>query len=254
MKIISTIEARMKSSRLPGKVMKDILGKPVLELLVERLRRAELIKEIVIATTIDPADDVIDKLSKKMRVGCFRGSENDVLGRVLGAAKQYDADIIVEITGDCPFTDPGVTTECIKMFLAGGYDYVSTGCLETTFPNGLSVQVFPTKVLEEVSSLTQDPVDREHVSYYIYTHPERYKLGNYRAPEELFWPELAITLDTPGDFELIKRIFTELYPKNPEFSAYDVVRFLRNRPELARINIDTERRNNYMKRMPRVNK
>jgi len=251
MKIISTIEARMSSSRLPGKVMKPILGKPVLELLAERLKKVELIDEIVIATTINRGDNVIEELSKKIGVKCYRGSEQDVLKRVLDAAKSVNGDLIVEITGDCPLIDPDIVGECIKLFLEGDYDYVSNGCVEQTFPDGLGVQVFPVKILEEVESITDDPVDREHVTYYIYNHPERFRLKNYRASGKLYWPELQITLDTPGDYKLIKIIFEEFYPKNTDFSALDVVRFLRRKPELLKINNDPERRNNYLGNVPR---
>jgi spore coat polysaccharide biosynthesis protein SpsF len=250
-KIVSTIEARMTSTRLPGKVMKPILGKPVLELLVERLKSVELINEIVIATTVNRDDDVIEELGRKIGVKVFRGSENDVLGRVLAAAQGINADLIVEITGDCPFIDPAVARECIKLFLSGDYDYVSNGCRLRTFPDGLAVQVFPVKVLEEVNSLTSDAIYREHPSYYIYTHPEKYKLKNYPAQGELCWPELAISLDTPQDYELIKIIFEELYPKNPLFSAFDIVRFLRSRPELLKINDDPQRRRKYIESIPR---
>lgn len=251
MKIVATVEARMASTRLPGKVMKNILGKPVLELLVERLKMVELISDIVIATTINKSDDIIEGFCKKIDVKCFRGSEEDVLKRVLGAAKSVDADLIVEITGDCPLIDPDIVRECIKLFLKGDYDYVSNGCLEKTFPDGLAVQVFPVKVLEEVNELTKDPVDHEHVSLYVYKHSEKYKLKNYKAKGELCWPELAITLDTPEDYKLIKKIYEELYPMNNRFTAYDVVRFLKSNPELIAVDSDAMRRDNYMNCIPR---
>ena len=251
MKIVATIEARMSSSRLPGKVMKSILGKPALALLIERLKRAKLLDDLVVATTINKKDQVIEDLSKKIKIKCFRGSEEDVLGRVLKAAKSVNADLIVEITGDCPLIDPEIVQECIKFFLDGNYDYVSNGGPKKTFPNGLSVQVFPTKILEEVDSLTDDPLDREHVSLYIYNHPEKYKLGYYKARGELHWPELTITFDTTQDYQLIKTIFEALYPKNPRFTALDVVRFLRANPELTKINKNSKRRNNYFKSISR---
>ena len=250
-KVISTIEARMTSTRLPGKVLKKIMGRPALELLIERLRAVKEIEEIVVATTVNKTDDVIADLCRRINVKCFRGSEQDVLGRVLAAAKSVDGDILIEITGDCPLIDPDVIRACLKVFREGKYDYVSTGCRKRTFPDGLDVQVFPVKVLEEVSQLTQDPSDREHVSYYIYSHPERYRLKNYEATGELYWPELAITLDTPQDLILITKIFEALYPQNPLFSAQDIVRFLRANPQLAAINVDEARRYNYLNAIPR---
>lgn len=241
----------MSSSRLPGKVMKPILGRPVLALLIERIKVIKLIDEIVIATTINKNDDILERLSRDIGVGCFRGSEEDVLARVLGAAKSVNADLIVEITGDCPLVDPGIITGCIKLLLEGRYDYVSNVYSEQTFPDGLAVQVFPVKILEEISLLTDDPADREHVSLYIYSHPEKYRLKNYPARGELYWPDLAVTLDTQQDYELIKIIFEELYPKNPAFTIYDIVRFLRHSPGLIKLSEDLERRNNYLSSRPR---
>ena len=241
MKIAAIIEARMGATRFPGKIIKPILGKPVLELLVERLKKVKLLDEIVIATTLNKSDNVLEKLSKKINVRCFRGSEKDVLARVLEAAKFVKADIIVETLGDCPLTDPRIIEKCIKTFLKGNYDYLANA-LKPSFPNGLDVQVYPTKILEEVASLTNDPLDREHVTLYIYSHPEKYKIKNLWATGELFWPELAITLDTPQDYQLIKIIFEALYPKNPDFTAYDVVRFLRQNPKLLKINKKVKRK------------
>jgi spore coat polysaccharide biosynthesis protein SpsF len=251
LKIISTVEARMRSTRLPGKVMKKILGKPVLELLIERLKKAKLIDDIVIATTVKKDDKVIEKLAKRLGVKCFRGPEKDILVRVLGAAKKFKAGIIVEITSDCPLIDPGIVDKCIKKFLSGKYDYVSTGCLKTTFPNGISVQVFPKTVLEKVNLLTNNPLDHEHVTLYIYNHPEKFKLGCVEAKGELNWPDLAITLDTPEDFKLIKTIFENLYPKNSQFTALDTVRFLKKRPELVKINKNPRRVYEYKHLLPR---
>jgi len=251
MKIVATIEARMASTRFPGKVLKPVFGKPLLGLLIERLKRVELIDEIVVATTVNDKDDAIESFCKNINVKCFRGSEEDVLKRVLDAAKSVNADLIVEITGDCPLIDPDIARECIKLFLQGNYDYVSNGCLEKTLPDGLAVQVFPVKVLEEVNSLTKNPVDHEHVSLYIYKHPEKYRLKNYRAEGELYWPELAITLDTQGDYELIKKIYEELYPENNKFTAYDIVRLLRANTDLIALNNDPARRDRYLKSIPR---
>ena len=240
-KIVATIEARMTSTRLPGKVLKPILGRPALELLIERLQHVSLINEIVVATTTNKTDDPIINVCNNLNITCFRGSEEDVLKRVLDAAKSVSADLIVEITGDCPLLDPYTVEKCIKIFLEGDHDYVSN-TIERSYPDGLDVQVFPVSVLEEVDSLTDDPVDHEHVSLYIYRHPERYRLANLKASGDLFWPELGITLDTKEDYELISDIFRELYPKNPRFSALDIVKLLREKPELLEINKHIKRK------------
>jgi len=236
MKINATIEARMGSSRLPGKVMKKIVGKPMLELLIERVQRAKLIHNIIVATTINPKDDPIVELAERLGVKSFRGDEEDVLDRVLKAAKFYGTDIIVELTGDCPLIDPITVDKVIQEYLDGDYDYVSN-TLKKTFPRGLDTKVFSTAVLEEVSRLTNDPVDREHVSLYIYEHPEKFKLHNVEAPPELNHPDLRLTVDTEEDLQLVKEIYGALYFRKPDFSMEDVIKLIDERPALKLINI-----------------
>ena len=242
MKIVSTIEARMGSTRLPGKTMKEIVGKPMLELLIERLKRARRIDEIVVATTVKPEDEVIVELAERVGVKWFRGSSEDVLDRVLKAAKFYRADIIVEITGDCPLIDPAVVDIVIKRYLEEKHDYVSN-CLSRTFPRGLDTQAFSVGVLEEVSQLTQDPVDRENVSLYIYEHPRKYKLHNIEAPPECYHPEYRWTVDTEEDFQFVKAVYESLYYENPNFSTEDIVKLLEEKPDLCKINM-------YIKQKP----
>ncbi|TWT40405.1 3-deoxy-manno-octulosonate cytidylyltransferase [Phycisphaerae bacterium RAS1] len=235
MKIVATIEARMGSSRLPGKSLTPILGRPMLELLIERLRRSRRVQQVVVATTTAPEDAVIQGLAQKLEVGCFRGSSDDVLDRVLQAATRHKADLIVEITGDCPLIDPQIVDQVVETFLRGEYDYVSN-TLQRTYPRGLDTQVFPTRVLAEVAALTQDPADREHVSLYIYEHPERYRLGNVAAPAELHNPDMRWTVDTPEDLALITSIYERLYRKNPGFASTDVMNLLNTDRNLASTN------------------
>ncbi|NPV91577.1 MAG: glycosyltransferase family protein [Firmicutes bacterium] len=225
MKIVATIEARMTSTRLPGKVLLDLCGKPALQHIVERLRRSRYLDDVVVATTVNATDDPVVQMCKDIGCSYYRGSEEDVLLRVLEAARSVDADLIVEITGDCPVIDWRHVDRLIEMFFSGEYDYVSN-VMERSFPRGFDTQVFPVRVLDEVNRLTQDPVDHEHVSYYIYNHPERYRLLNWRAEGDAFHPELEITLDTPEDYRLIKAVYEGLYRENPDFSAVDVIRYL----------------------------
>src|SRR5262249_21995952 len=154
-----------------------ILGRPLLAHMIERLQRSERVDQIVVATTEDPSSEPIAALARDVGVGCFRGSEDDVLGRVLGAAQAADAELIVETTADCPLIDPQVIARVVDAFLEGGADYCSN-LHPRTYPHGFEVQVFPTAVLAEVDRLTQDPADREHVSLYIYEVPGRYRLRN----------------------------------------------------------------------------
>ena len=233
--IVATIEARMTSSRLPGKVLLPLAGKPALERLVERIRRSRYVDNIVVATTINKEDQSIVDLCEKIGCTYFRGSEEDVLSRVLSAAKLAKGDIIVEITGDCPLIDHRHIDKAIELFYSNEYDYVSNA-IERSFPIGFEVQVFPVHVLEEVDRLTQDSIDRVHVSYYIYMHPEKYKLLNLKAEKNMHWPEFRVTLDEKADYILINKIFDEFFPTNADFSAKDVVNLLRKRPDLVAIN------------------
>jgi spore coat polysaccharide biosynthesis protein SpsF len=240
-RIVATIEARMTSTRLPGKVLKPACGKPMLELMIERLRRVPSLDGIVIATTVNAADDPIIALARRLEVGFWRGSENDVLGRVLAAATAHKIDVIVETTGDCPLIDPDTVEECIRVYRDSSVDYVSN-VLERTYPIGMDTQVFATAVLADVARRTEDPVDHEHVSLYIYRHPEIYSLKNVPAPPELRRPELALTLDTPEDYTLLSRIFEVLYPANPAFGLRDVLAFLDREPAVARLNENVRRK------------
>lgn len=241
MKVVAIIEARMKSTRLPGKNLRQILGKPMLEMLIERLRHCRMLHDIVVATTHDASDDVIEELTARLGVGCFRGSTDDVLDRVLRAAQSAGADVIVEITGDCPLTDPGVVDRGVEVFLENKYDYLSNG-LKLTYPIGIAVQVFAVKVLEEVSRLTQDPADREHVSLYIYEHPERYVLHNMESGLPEKYRNYRLTVDTPEDFALISAIFEALYPGNPAFDLGNILAFLDSNPSLLELNRNIQQR------------
>lgn len=235
MKIIATIEARMDSSRLPGKILKEIMGKPMLERLVERVRRANLVQDVVVATTTAANDAQTVAACKAMGVNCYRGSSDDVLDRVLQAAKEFGADIIVELTGDCPLLDPGIIDQVIRKYLDNQFDYVSN-VLMRTFPRGLDTQVFSVKVLDEVSRLTQEPADRENVSLYIYEHPERYRLGNVEAEGRLRRPDLRLTVDLPEDLELVRQIYGRLYPGKPGFDFADVIGLFETDEDLQKVN------------------
>lgn len=240
-KIVATIEARMTSTRLPGKVLMPLAGEPNLSRHVERIRRSKYVDEVVIATTTNPPDDAIEALAHTLKCGVWRGSENNVLERVLEAAQSVNADIIVEVTGDCPLVDWRHVDHLIELYVNGGYDYVANN-MERTFPRGFDVQVFSVKTLAEVNTLTNDPTDQEHVAFYIYNHPERYKLHNWSAEGNMLRRELRVTLDTREDYELLNLIFEKLLPQNQDFSAEDVVDLFNREPELAHINAEVKQK------------
>lgn len=236
-KIGITIEARMASTRLPGKTLKPLYGKPMLERMIERLKRVKLADIIVVATTDSTEDMAIVDLAKRLGIGWYQGSSEDVLDRVLQAAKKYKIDIIVETCGDCPVIDPNLIDREIEVFLDKNIDYV--GChLVKTFPIGLDAKLFTTKTLEEVANITNDHADRENVSLYIYEHPEKYKLLNIEAQGKQRHPDLRLVVDYQEDFDLLEIIYNELYDINPEFSYDDILDLLERRPELIKINRD----------------
>jgi spore coat polysaccharide biosynthesis protein SpsF len=209
--------------------------------MIERLRRVPSIDAIVIATTTDPSCDPIEDLARAEGVGCYRGSEDDVLDRVLRAARGADADLIVETTGDCPLIDPDVVSSVIAAFQDGEVDYCSN-ILTRTFPRGMDVQVFPTEVLAQVAALTHDPADREHVSLYIYEHPELFRLRNVESGLPAEVADYRLTVDTAEDFELIRRIFETLKPKEPGFGLHAIVDLLSRRHDLRDLNRGVEQK------------
>lgn len=235
-KIVATIEARMTSSRLPGKVLLPLGGKPALERMIERIRFARYIDEIVVATTVNDADDPIVELCERVGAGYFRGSEDDVLERVLGAAHEYDADYICELTGDCPLIDPVIIDSTITSHLRGTYDYTSSNLFHYTFPIGFDTQIFATPVLEKVAGLTDDPIDRVHVSCFIYHNPKIFKLNGHNANPEEFGPQIRLTLDTKEDYEVIKTVFEALHREGDFFSARGIMAWLKKNPEILEVN------------------
>lgn len=243
MKISATIQARMGSSRFPGKVLKPILGKPMLALQIERIQQSMLIDEIIIATSESPKDDPIEVLAHSLGVYCFRGSEDDVLLRVVEALKAYHVELHVEFMGDNPLPDPLLVDAIIGFYLknAGQYDYV-TNSLKTTYPPGAEVFVYPADILCDAEKHAANPALREHVGLHIYQHPERYRIYNLEAPPWLYAPDLHLEVDTQEDFEVVSAIYEALYPTNPGFSLSQIIEFMKQHEELINRTRHVERR------------
>ena len=232
-KITASIEARMTSSRLPGKVLMNALddGTSMLEFMIKRVKKSKLIDKIIIATTKNKTDQPIIDLCEKLKVDYYRGSEEDVLLRVLEAHKKFDSDIIVELTGDCPLIDSIIMDEIISIYLENDYDYVSNSHVRS-YPDGFDVQVFSTELLDDVSKKTNYEYDRENVSSYFYRTNE-FNIHGVIASKELFWPDLRVTLDDKGDYLLLKNIITTLHKLHGyNFKAIDVVNYLKESPKL----------------------
>jgi spore coat polysaccharide biosynthesis protein SpsF len=241
MKIVATIEARMTSSRLPGKVLMPVLGRPMLYYLITRLKAVPSLDEIVLATTTNKQDDVLERFALQNNIACFRGSENDVMLRVIGAGEAVKADAIVEITGDCPIIDPQIIEQTIRLFKANQADYVSNAHIRS-YPDGMDVQVFRLETLKHSATLTVDELDHEHVTLHIRNHPELFSHLHLVAPPEIDWPELGLTLDEPADYELLKLIIEHFGPDNLLFSCLDVIRLLRANPSWCNLNYHVKRK------------
>ena len=241
-RIAAIVEARMTSSRLPGKHLMEVLGKPILGYLLDRLKAVESIDSIIVATTENSTDDVLVEFAKQNKVEIYRGDEDDVMGRVLDAAKYFKVDIICEVTGDCPIIDPQLVEQVIQTYLYSNVAYVDNG--RKGLPVGMGAQVFSTSTLAQSESQTNEPLDREHVTLHINNHPEIFSHVYTIAPSNLYWPELEVTLDEAADFKLLKKIIEYFNPENPLFTCYDVISFLKRNPELVLVNqsvVRTER-------------
>ena len=236
MKTVIIVQARMTSTRLPGKVLKRVLDKPLLEYQIERLRRVNLADEIVIATTTNDTEQPIVELCDRQALPYFRGSEEDVLARYYGAAKEHQADVVVRVTSDCPLIDPQVIDKVIYFYInhQPKYDYVSN-CLERSYPCGMDTEVFSLSALQQAFLEATAQPDREHVTPFIYRNPERYHLAQVAYLENQ--SSHRWTVDTVEDFELIKRIIEALYLPIPNFTLEDCLSLIKQHPDWSAINV-----------------
>lgn len=235
MKVLSIIQARMGSSRLPGKVLMKIEGKPVLEHMIDFLKFSKRTDKIIIATSTLNEDDKIEKLSVEKDVDCCRGSHTDVLARYYNCAKKFHGDLIVRITGDCPLLDPRVVDAAIDLCKKSRCDYVSN-MIHQTYPLGYLVEVMKFSVLENLYETQHDTLSREHVTYHIRQHPELYKIAEILLPKILDRHEWRLTLDYKEDFILLSKIFSYLYVPNSFIKYEAVVNLLDENPDLLQIN------------------
>jgi spore coat polysaccharide biosynthesis protein SpsF len=233
MKTVIIVQARMTSTRLPGKVLLPLADQPMLMRLVERLRRVKQADAIVIATTTNATDDPIATLCETLVVPCHRGSEHDVLSRYADAARLNAAQVVVRVTSDCPLIDPVLVDKLITIYAEGGCDYVSN-MQPPTWPYGMAIEVFSAAALDDAHREATQDSEREHVTPFIYWHPERYRLRNIESPQNL--SQQRWTVDTPEDYQLVRRLFETLYPENPHFTLADVLAMMEAHPDWMRIN------------------
>jgi len=233
------IQARMGSTRLPGKVFKTVAGKSLLAHQLARVEKVQGADRMVVACTEHERDDVIAEFCEREGVCLFRGSEEDVLSRYHGAAEKFGATVVVRLTSDCPLMDATVVDAVIDKFNQGGYDYVSN-TINRSFPRGLDVEVFSRKALDIAQKQATEPSDREHVTPFIYRQPEKFTLGDvfYSSDQSHHrW-----TVDTPEDFLLISKVIEALYPKDPGFRMEEVLALLERHPDWATINAHIEQK------------
>ncbi len=240
MRVAALIQSRMSSKRLPGKNLKPLQGRPMLGRLIDRLKRSQSLDTICLATSVDPSDAPLEDFAKAEGIQCFRGSLDDVMDRVVHAAQFVGADLMVEVTGDCPLIDPAIIDATVARYRQGGVDYLINVLDKLSFPIGFDVQVYRRELLEEVSALTNDPYDRVNVTPYIYRHADKYQVINLLAPPELDRPRYRLCVDYAEDFEVISAIYAGLLPQREDFDAFDIVDFLDNQPDLAKSNTNRE--------------
>lgn len=236
MKTVAIIQARMSSSRLPGKVLKEAGGRTLLERMVERVHCSVRVDEVLVATTTDPTDDTIADFCALRQISCFRGNLMDVLDRYYQAALSCQADVVVRLTGDCPFVDPGLVDETIEALLHAEADFACNRLpppFTRTYPIGLDVEVCTFKALEIAWKNATEKHEREHVLPYLYEVPERFKVVKIDYSSD--YGALRWTVDTPQDLEFVRAVYVALGNRN-DFSWLDVLRLVQTRPEIAVIN------------------
>ena len=243
MKVVCLVQARVGSTRLPGKIFKEICGKTILHHEIDRLKKCKEIDEIVIATTDKEDDDKIVNEAKKLSVKYFRGSENDVLSRFYYSAKENNADIIVRVTSDCPCIDFEILDKMLIYFKdkykEKQVDYLSN-TIKRTYPRGYDIEIFTFSALEKSYINAKKEYEREHVTPYIYDKTNNFLKLSFENKED--YSEYRVTLDTIEDFIVIKNIFENLYYKNPYFKLNDVVQYLNNNLHIVDINKHIEQK------------
>ena len=232
MKVVAIIQARMGSTRLPGKVLLDLAGASVLSRVLERVRRTDSIDDVVVATTDKPSDDIIVKECLRYQIPVFRGQQEDVLDRYYRAAVSAKADIVVRITSDCPLLDPEVTSTTIQAFLNQRPDYASN-CLVRTYPRGLDTEVMTLRALERAWLEAAKPHQREHATPYITENPGIFKLLSVTG--EADWSRHRWTVDTPEDLQFVRSVYARLGHRG-RFDWRDVLDLVQREPELAELN------------------
>jgi len=234
-KTVGIIQARMTSSRLPGKVLFPLGNRPILQLIVERLRKSSRLSDILVAIPSDPEDDVLETFCKTLGVTVCRGSRDDVLERYIKALSLTSADTIVRVTADCPLIDPAIVDSAVVTFNLAQVDYLCLGA-EGGFPRGINAEVVSRAVLETASREAESVFEREHVTPFIYTRPDRYQLRFVEAPVNLRRPGYRITIDEQADWDMVNKMLDGIGIDPVKIQLTDIIKFLDANPDVALIN------------------
>jgi spore coat polysaccharide biosynthesis protein SpsF len=243
MKVVAIIQARMGSTRLPGKVLRDIAGKPMLWHVIERVKRCKTIDQIVVATTVKEEDKQVIELARNCGVETFAGSEDDVLDRYYQAAKRFKADIVVRITSDCPLVDPVIVDKVVGYYTDNieKIDYVNTA---PSFPEGVDTEVFSFNALETAWRDAKKRYEREHISIYMHENPAIFRLDTIENDEDL--SHIRFTVDRMEDLTAVKEIFRYLYKDGNVFYMQDILTLLEEKPEIMEINKNALRNEGFL--------
>lgn len=228
---LAILQARLSSTRLPGKVLKDLAGQPMILRQIERTRRARRLGRLVVATSLDPSDDPLAELLSAAGVDVFRGPLDDVLARYIGALDAWSSDVVVRLTADCPLIDPQVLDDTVALLLETGADYAHCRTQAVGFPKGQDVEAMTAAALRRAAALAETREEREHVTWGIWSRPDRYRIVRLMPPQE--WGHVRWTVDRPDDFEFVTEVYRALYPQNPAFTSDDVRALVASRPDLA---------------------
>ncbi len=232
MSVLAILQARMSSTRLPGKVLMPLAGAPMLVRQMERVERAGGIGRLVVATSTEPEDDAIAHVARREGIEVHRGSLDDVLARFVGALDRYPAEHVVRLTADCPLADPEIIAQSIALHLESGADYTSNSPDTHAFPKGLDVEVLTAEALRRAAAEATTPEEHEHVTWGIWNRPDRYRVRWLRSLREddgaIRW-----TVDRPDDYAFVATVYDALYADNHAFTTQDICAFLHGRPDLA---------------------
>lgn len=239
MKVNAIVQARCGSTRFPGKVFAEIEGNPLLFHVVNRLRYANLIDDIVVATTINPKDDEIETWCTKERIHCFRGSEEDVLNRYYNASVSYPSEVVVRVTADDPFKEPKIIDEIIKKLIDEKLD-LCTNNYPPSFPEGLDCEAFTFKTLKVMKENAKDAFEKEHVTQYIYHNRDIFEIGNVKFDRDISY--LRWTIDTKEDLEMVRAIYQHRNKNNNGILLmHEILEIIGTHPDIPMINCNVER-------------